>query len=174
MGTATVRPGHLLTEVNHRQFLGLHSIALLPKVFDFLHRKSLKKGLSIMSTCRSVFPMCSLKMQIKTASVEGAHPVSWPDRVLSLFTLSSSHWNKLLGCVVTRWHTCQPSVKSHSPHVPHNLFQMEGKSGSIGLLSRPCSSGPEVHWLRRRRGGPAEHGSPLKPACFGGLFYTFR
>lgn len=72
-GMAAVRPCCLLTKVNHRWCLCSHSIVLLPKVLDFLPRKSLKKGLSTVSTCCSIFHVFTLKMQIKTASLEGAH-----------------------------------------------------------------------------------------------------
>lgn len=49
------------------------SIVLLPHVFDFLPRKSVKKGLSLCVTITAFFIyVFTLKIQIKTASLEGA------------------------------------------------------------------------------------------------------
>lgn len=65
----------------------LYSIVLLPNVFDFLPRKSVKKGLNIMSACLSKHFSCvhSLKMQIKIASLEGRVLIQYPRQPVSFF-----------------------------------------------------------------------------------------
>lgn len=56
LGMAAVRPHRLLTKVN-RGNLCLHSIVLLPHVFDFLPRRSVNKGLNFVSLSQQ-FSIC--------------------------------------------------------------------------------------------------------------------
>lgn len=117
-------------------------------------RKSLKKGLSIMSTRHSIFHVFSLKMQIKTASIEGAlYTVSWTVWVLSLYTsFSVPSASTSLSYLSTQSQgstlTSASLPKLHSTHSPCNSFP-SGQCWAAENSSVDASWGSQVqHQLR--------------------------
>lgn len=117
----------------------------------------------------------SLKTQIKTASVEGAHMVSgWLSLVVPQRRLWSLHTHFLF-CVPTQYEVIQASQPSCwevvSPHGPHSLCQIERNKKHLVLgCVPPGNTLPSGrNWVNSNTilGNTL---SPLQPQCFERLF----